>query len=78
MDREDIERKAIIATKEYFIVEEDIEFVVDHTQIEDEDVGIVFVSGFNKKDKDEKIYAMVNYMNEFTVDGTGEWEEREE
>ncbi|KEZ48807.1 hypothetical protein [Metabacillus indicus] len=57
--------------KEYILFEEDINLVVTDVQITNDDVGVAFVNGYEKNDKTEEYSVMINYHNDFEVEGYG-------
>ncbi|MGE7185631.1 hypothetical protein ACQKKK_17130 [Peribacillus sp. NPDC006672] len=72
MDKKAIEQKARAMAVEYFAIEEDIKFVPEETEIHDDDIATVVVYGHNKETK-EKIFASMDYTNDFKVGSTGGW-----
>lgn len=80
MDKKDIEEMATNVAIEYMLVEEDIDLIVTDVQITNDNVGVAFVHGHMKNDKNEEFSVMVNYLNDFEVEGygSGELEEDEQ
>ncbi|UAL52855.1 hypothetical protein [Metabacillus dongyingensis] len=72
MDKKYIEETASNIASEYMLVEEDIDFVVTDVQITKEDVGVAFVNGYVKNEKDKKYSVMVDYRADFEIGGYGE------
>lgn len=78
MEKKEIEEMATNVAIEYMLVEEDIDLVVTDVQITNDDVGVAFVNGYEKNDKKEEYSVMVNYLNDFEVEGYGSGETKEE
>lgn len=77
MDKKYIEETALNVAAEYMLVEEDIDFVVTDVQITKENVGVAFVNGYEKNDKDKKYSVMVDYRADFDIGGYGETDDKE-
>ncbi|WP_051865667.1 hypothetical protein [Metabacillus indicus] len=75
MEKKEIKKMASNVAKEYMLVEEDIDLVVTDVQITNDDVGVAFVNGYEKNDKTEEYSVMINYLNDFEVEGYGDAKE---
>ncbi|KEZ48797.1 hypothetical protein [Metabacillus indicus] len=71
MEKKEIEKMASNVAIEFMLIKEDIDLVVTDVQITNDDVGVAFVNGYEKKDKTKEYSVMVDYLNDFEVDGVG-------
>lgn len=77
MDKKEIEEMASNVAAVYLLVEEDIDFVVTNVQVTKEDIGVAFVNGYEKNDKDKKYSVKIDYRADFDIGGYGEIDDEE-
>lgn len=72
MEKREIIRLASDVAIEYMKVKKDKDFVVTGNQLTDDTVGMIFIEGYAKGDKANKLVVSINYANDFKVEGWGE------
>ncbi|WP_409291213.1 hypothetical protein [Peribacillus sp. SCS-37] len=72
MDEKEIKRVASQVAIDFLKREEKIDFVVEEVNFtSSKDLTDVFVEGYEKGDKKNKMTVMIDYANDFEVEGVG-------
>ncbi|WP_375089139.1 hypothetical protein ACDZ29_25495 [Peribacillus sp. RS7] len=76
MDKEEVSKTASHVASEYLLKEEKREFIATDTEFppEEASTNIVFVNGYYKDNKEDKMYVMIDFKNDYNIEGYGELE----
>ncbi|MCK6259007.1 hypothetical protein LCY76_20760 [Fictibacillus sp. KIGAM418] len=72
MDKDEIREQSKSVAVEYMKIEEEKDFVATGVEFPSGDVGVVFVHGYCKDNKDKKMFVTVNYEDDYKVEGIAE------
>ncbi|OIK08823.1 hypothetical protein [Bacillus sp. MUM 13] len=73
MNKQEVEKTARHVASEYLLMEEKREFIPTETEFHEEVApNIVYVNGYYKDNKNDKMFVMIDFKNEYNVDAYGE------